>query len=191
MHGTTTAPVFITPRTTSSQSTVLPATTMTRSPGLTPRSRSVVAQTAAPSAISRNDPVLDDAVLPEERQRAALRIARERLDDVAREVEAIGNLPAAVDERRSEGELERRAGQRRCRAPRRRADAKTFHGFSIIDPNRLKLNANRVIVRIAGSVLREAELDGERLVGRKPLRKPESARFLERGDACARSAGAC
>ena len=52
MHGTTTAPTFSVPRTISSQSTVVPETTITRSPALIPASRSVVAQTAAPSAIS-------------------------------------------------------------------------------------------------------------------------------------------
>ncbi len=55
MHGTTTAPAFRTPRTASSESTVPSATTTTRSPTPMLRSRSVVAQTAAPSEISMND----------------------------------------------------------------------------------------------------------------------------------------
>ena len=80
-------------------------------------------------------PVLDHAFLPERRERAALRVARQRLDDVAGEVEAVGNLPAAVDEGRSEGELERRQGNVAV-APTAPADAQAFHGFSIIDPNR-------------------------------------------------------
>ncbi len=46
--------------------------------------------------------VLDDPVSSEERHRAALRIARERLDDIAREVEAIGHLPASLDEGRAQ-----------------------------------------------------------------------------------------
>ena len=60
--------------------------------------------------------VLDDPVASEEGQRAPLRIARERLHDVAGEVEAIGDLPAAVDERGAEGKLERRAGRARFHA---------------------------------------------------------------------------
>ena len=54
-HGITTAPTFHAPRTASSQSTVAPAMTVTRSPGLTFRSRSSAAQIVAPSAISRNE----------------------------------------------------------------------------------------------------------------------------------------
>ena len=80
-------------------------------------------------------PVLDHAFLPERRERAALRVARQRLDDVAREVEAVGNLPAAVDESRSQGELERRQGNVAV-APTAPSDTQAFHGFSIIDPNR-------------------------------------------------------
>src|SRR5207342_284850 len=76
---------------------------------------------------------LDDAFPSEEGQRPPLGIARERLDDVTGEVEPIGNLPPALDERWLERELERRAGQldRAGLAP---ADAKSFHGPTIIDP---------------------------------------------------------
>ena len=135
--------------------------------------------------------VLDDPVAAEEGQSAPLRVARKRLDDVAREVEAIGDLPAAVDERGAEGKLERRAGQL---VPARAApaDAKTFHGLAIIDPNRPVAECeSSLIVLESRAALREAELDGERLVRRKPLRKPESARLLERGDARAGSEDAC
>ncbi len=69
----------------------------------------------------------------EERQRTALRIASEGLDDVAREVEAIRYLPAAVDECRTKGELERRARQL-VLARAASADAKTFHGYSPYRP---------------------------------------------------------
>ena len=134
-HGTTTPPIFHVPRTASSQSTVLPAITMTRSPEPTLRSRRAAAQRVAPSEISHERAVLDDAFAREERQRAALGIARKRLDDVAGEVEAIGDLPATVDERRAQGELERRAGQL-VSASTASANAKTFHGLRIIDPNR-------------------------------------------------------
>ena len=79
--------------------------------------------------------VLDDALAREERECAALRIARERLDDVAGEVETIRDLPATVDERRAQGELQGRAGKL-VSAPTASADAKTFHGLRIIDPNR-------------------------------------------------------
>ena len=78
--------------------------------------------------------MLDHAFLAERRQRAALRVARERLDDVAREVEAVRDLPAAVDEGGAEGELERRQGNVAV-APTAPADTQTFHGLSIIDPN--------------------------------------------------------
>ena len=63
--------------------------------------------TAAPSASSHEGAGLDDAVGAEERQGAAPGVACERLDDVLREVEAVGDLPAAVDERGAQGELER------------------------------------------------------------------------------------
>jgi hypothetical protein len=78
--------------------------------------------------------VLDDPFLAERRQRTALGVARERLDDVAREVEAIRNLPATVHEGRTQGELERRHGNVAV-APTAPADTQTFQGFSIIDPN--------------------------------------------------------
>ena len=66
--------------------------------------------------------VLDDPLVAEEGERATLGIARQRLDDVAREVEAVGDLPAPVDERRTQGKLERRAGRllRPRRLPMRR-----------------------------------------------------------------------
>jgi hypothetical protein len=52
-------------------------------------------------------PGLDDAVGAEERQGPPPRIARQRLDDVLREVEAIRDVPAVVVcERGKEGELE-------------------------------------------------------------------------------------
>jgi hypothetical protein len=77
-------------------------------------------------------PRLDDAVLAEAGQRTALRVVRKRLDDVAGEVEGIGNLPAAVDEGRTEGELERRERNLGV-AVTASTDTKTFHGLSIID----------------------------------------------------------
>ena len=119
----------------SSQSTVLPATTTTRSPGLTLRSRSASRPHGGALGDLAEGAVLDDPFAREERQRAALRIARERLDDVAREVEAVRDLPAAVDERRAQRKLERRAGQL-VSTPAASADAKTFHGLAIIDPKR-------------------------------------------------------
>ena len=76
---------------------------------------------------------LDHAVLGEDRERAPLRIPCECLDDVAREVEPVGNLPAAVDERRPKRELQRRAGQL-VRARPAFADANAFHDQTIIDP---------------------------------------------------------
>ena len=45
------------------------------------------------------------------KERATFGIAGQRLDDVAREVEAVGDLPASVDERGTQGKLERRAGR--------------------------------------------------------------------------------
>jgi hypothetical protein len=78
--------------------------------------------------------MLDDSVISEERQCATLRVAGECLDDVAGEVEAVWDLPPTVDQSRAEGELERRAGQL-VSAPSASADAKTFHGLAIIDPN--------------------------------------------------------
>jgi hypothetical protein len=43
-------------------------------------------------------PVLDDPVRPDERERSTLRIRSQYLDDVAGEVEAIGDAPAALDQ---------------------------------------------------------------------------------------------
>ena len=129
-HGTTTPPIFHVPRTASSQSTVLPGHDDDAVAGADLALAEAVAQTVAPSAISMNERCSMMPVAREERQRAALGIARERLDDVAREVEAIGDLPAAVDERRAEGKLERRAGQL-VSAPTAPADAKTFHGYGL------------------------------------------------------------
>ena len=134
-QGTTTAPIFHAPRTASSQSTVLPDMTITRSPGETLFSRSAVAHTAAPSAISMNERCSMTPSDPRNVSARRLGSRAERLDDVAREVEAVGYLPAAVDERRPKGELERRA-RRLVPAPAALADAKTFHGLGIIDPNR-------------------------------------------------------
>ena len=90
-------------------------------------------------------PVLDDPLVAEEGQRAPLRIQRERLDDVTREVEPIGDLPAAVEKGGAQRKLERRAGQL-VSAPSAPADTKTFHGLPIIDPNRRLLNPTLVIV---------------------------------------------
>ncbi len=69
---------------------------------------------------------LDDAVAPRVHQRAALRVLGERLDDVACEVEAVGDLPAVLDEGRHRRELERRARLGDLRATP--TDAKPFHG---------------------------------------------------------------
>ena len=77
-------------------------------------------------------PVLDDPFPAERRQRTALGVARERLDDVAREVEAVRDLPATVHEGGPEGELERRHGNVAV-APTAPSDTQTFHGLSIID----------------------------------------------------------
>ena len=75
---------------------------------------------------------LDDAVLPDERDRAPLRVVRQSLDHVAREVEPIGNLPATFGERRLERQLERRDGQT-VAFPPAAADAKLLHGTQSID----------------------------------------------------------
>ena len=77
---------------------------------------------------------LDDAVLADERDRAALGILREPFDDVAREVEAVGHLPAALVERGMERELEPRQRQS-VALPPATADSKLFHGPDIIDAN--------------------------------------------------------
>jgi hypothetical protein len=102
--------------------------------------------------------VLDHALATERRERASLGIAAERLDHVSREVEAVGNLPAAVDESRPERDFERREGNVTV-APTAPAYAKTLHGLSIIDPKCGFLN-------VPTSLLHEAEVDGEWLVRR-------------------------
>ena len=142
-HGTTTPPTFQVPRMASSQSTVLPRDHDHAIAG----ADASLAQSERPDRRTFGDlaerAVLDDPLAREERQRTALGIARECLDDVAREVEAIGDLPAAVDERRSQRKLERRAGQL-VSTPAASADAKTFlHGLAIIDPKGPELNADR------------------------------------------------
>jgi hypothetical protein len=80
-------------------------------------------------------PRLDDPVVADERQGLALRVGRERLDDVAREVEAIRDRPAVARERGTESELQW-GGRLVVRARSAFADAKSFHGPSIIDPFR-------------------------------------------------------
>ena len=144
-HGTTTAPTFHAPSTASSHSTVVPAITMTRSPAPTRRSRIACRPDGGALGDLEEGAMLDDPVRPEVRQRATLGVAGERLDHVAGEVEAVGNLPAAVDMRLAQGELQRRAGQL-VSAPTASADTKTFHGLTIIDPKRRLLNPNPVIV---------------------------------------------
>jgi hypothetical protein len=75
---------------------------------------------------------LDDPVLADERDRAALRVVGERLDHVAREVEAVWDLPARVGERRIERELEGREREL-VRSSSATADAKLSQSSPIID----------------------------------------------------------
>ena len=108
---------------------------MTRSPGLTLRSRSVVAHTVAPSAISRNVRCSMTRRFPRNvsARRFGSRASASTTSRVKLKRSGICQRPSTRAGRRasSSGELGNVAV-----APTASSDAKTFHGLSIIDPNR-------------------------------------------------------
>ena len=89
-HGTATSPLLSAPSIAPCQSGTFPSTTSTRPP-IEPQQEMRPAG-GVPGHVRERAPV-DDALAVDERERGAERVGRERIDHVAREVEARRDVP--------------------------------------------------------------------------------------------------